>query len=291
MPGWRCAACARSTSGCGGTRRARSRSRAGWTSSRRSRACSIRRCPTAPATSIGRATSTARRACSPSCSTGGDAAARDRLIDGLELFGIGYSWGGFESLAVPADPTGPHRDSAAEGRGPLSGSMIGLEDPDDLIADLAAGADRLPGGMIERIADGLRHPGSRTLRLDRGRRRRPASSWPSAPPAGRPAAGSGRALAHFWERQRRRPRRRDRAAPVRRPPLSARSGCCWRSRSAPMPGRRSPRCCSASPPRSPPRLLVVNLVRGLHLPRWSPGCSAASPSSPCSPTRSAGWSR
>ena len=34
---------------------------------------------------------------------GGDEAARDRLVDSLELFGIGYSWGGFESLAVPAD--------------------------------------------------------------------------------------------------------------------------------------------------------------------------------------------
>jgi cysteine-S-conjugate beta-lyase len=71
---------------------------------------------------------------------GGDAAARARLIDGLELFGIGYSWGGFESLAVPADPvrtvTTQHWD------GPLVRLHIGLEDPDDLIADLALGLDR-----------------------------------------------------------------------------------------------------------------------------------------------------
>src|SRR6185369_4313327 len=35
---------------------------------------------------------------------GGDGAARATLIESLELFGIGYSWGGYESLAVPADP-------------------------------------------------------------------------------------------------------------------------------------------------------------------------------------------
>jgi len=68
---------------------------------------------------------------------GGDTSARDRLIDSLELFGIGYSWGGFESLATPSDPDGlrtaPKRDFA----GPLVRLHIGLEDPDDLIADLA----------------------------------------------------------------------------------------------------------------------------------------------------------
>jgi cystathionine beta-lyase len=68
---------------------------------------------------------------------GGDAAARARLIDGLELFGIGYSWGGYESLAVPADPvrTATRRDW----EGPLVRLHIGLEDSADLIADLAAG--------------------------------------------------------------------------------------------------------------------------------------------------------
>ena len=69
---------------------------------------------------------------------GGDKAARDRLVDSLELFGIGYSWGGFESLAVPADTdqlrTAAHRDYP----GPLMRLHIGLEDPDDLIADLGA---------------------------------------------------------------------------------------------------------------------------------------------------------
>ncbi len=68
--------------------------------------------------------------------SGGDRGARDRLIERLELFGIGYSWGGFESLAVPADPirTAIPRDFG----GPLVRLHIGLEDPQDLIDDLAA---------------------------------------------------------------------------------------------------------------------------------------------------------
>ena len=71
---------------------------------------------------------------------GGDEAARTRLIDGLEHFGIGYSWGAFESLAVPADP---HRTATSrEWEGPIVRLHIGLEHPDDLIADLAAGLAR-----------------------------------------------------------------------------------------------------------------------------------------------------
>ncbi|MCP5395922.1 MAG: cystathionine beta-lyase [Sphingomonadaceae bacterium] len=73
---------------------------------------------------------------------GRDAAARARFIDALELFGIGYSWGGFESLAIPFDPA-PNRSA---GSWPPSGwnkedrlgvrFSIGLEDPADLLADL-----------------------------------------------------------------------------------------------------------------------------------------------------------
>jgi len=72
---------------------------------------------------------------------GGDAAARTRLIDGLETFGIGYSWGGFESLAVPADPVRTASANPAD-EGPMVRLHIGLEHPDDLIADLAAGLAR-----------------------------------------------------------------------------------------------------------------------------------------------------
>ena len=76
---------------------------------------------------------------------GGDAAARNRLIDALNLFGIGYSWGGYESLAVPLDPAKdrsvipwplPGMDNADRFGVRLS---IGLEDSGDLIADLARG--------------------------------------------------------------------------------------------------------------------------------------------------------
>ena len=74
---------------------------------------------------------------------GGDRNARDALIDGLDLFGIGYSWGGFESLAVPADPL-PARQFAPKLEGPAVRLHIGLEDPDDLIADLGKALANYP---------------------------------------------------------------------------------------------------------------------------------------------------
>ena len=80
---------------------------------------------------------------------GGDAALRDHFIDALELFGIGYSWGGFESLAVPVDPA-PIRsvtpwppadmDPADKFGVRLS---IGLEDPADLLADIGQALERM----------------------------------------------------------------------------------------------------------------------------------------------------
>ncbi len=70
---------------------------------------------------------------------------RARFIDALELFGIGYSWGGYESLVIPVDPARarsatpwPPTGSKAEDRYGIRLS-IGLEDPDDLIADLERG--------------------------------------------------------------------------------------------------------------------------------------------------------
>jgi cysteine-S-conjugate beta-lyase len=76
---------------------------------------------------------------------GGDSAARDRFADALSLFGIGYSWGGYESLVSPVDPA-QHRSvtpwplpgMAAQARFALR-LAIGLEDPADLIADLERG--------------------------------------------------------------------------------------------------------------------------------------------------------
>lgn len=73
---------------------------------------------------------------------GGDDAARARLIDGLRLFGIGFSWGGFESLALPVDPAAIRSATRWDAEGPLVRLHIGLEDPQDLIADLADGLRR-----------------------------------------------------------------------------------------------------------------------------------------------------
>jgi cystathionine beta-lyase len=68
---------------------------------------------------------------------GGGDKARVRLIDALQLFGIGYSWGGYESLAVPADPERIRTATDWRPEGPLVRLHIGLEDVDDLIEDLA----------------------------------------------------------------------------------------------------------------------------------------------------------
>jgi cystathionine beta-lyase len=70
---------------------------------------------------------------------GGSDSARAAFIDTLALFGIGYSWGGFESLALPIDPERYRALPQPERAGPMVRLQIGLEDPDDLIADLDRG--------------------------------------------------------------------------------------------------------------------------------------------------------
>jgi cystathionine beta-lyase len=64
------------------------------------------------------------------------------FMDDLELFGMGASWGGFESLVLPAYPQGLRTATKWTGSGPLIRLHIGLEDPDDLIMDLGAGLVR-----------------------------------------------------------------------------------------------------------------------------------------------------
>ena len=64
-----------------------------------------------------------------------DSIRRAAFVDSLMLFGIGYSWGGYESLVLPADPVRTVSKPPAPN---LVRLHIGLEDPDDLIADLAA---------------------------------------------------------------------------------------------------------------------------------------------------------
>jgi len=75
---------------------------------------------------------------------GGDSTARATFIDGLTHFGIGYSWGGYESLALPVDPKRCRTATRWEADGPLVRLHIGLESPDDLIADLANGLAAYP---------------------------------------------------------------------------------------------------------------------------------------------------
>jgi cystathionine beta-lyase len=71
------------------------------------------------------------------------AASVAALLDGLKVFGRGLSWGGFESLAIPCDPQLGVRSFQDREIGPLVRLHIGLENPEDLIADLRAGLDRL----------------------------------------------------------------------------------------------------------------------------------------------------
>ena len=65
------------------------------------------------------------------------------FVDGLQLFGIGASWGGFESLAILAHTKTQRTATVWQAEGPLLRLHIGLEDPEDLIADLEAGFARV----------------------------------------------------------------------------------------------------------------------------------------------------
>ncbi len=68
-------------------------------------------------------------------------AAANRVVDALTHFGIGYSWGGFESLALPTDPA-RCRTAVPWTGGAVIRLQIGLEDVRDLIADLSQALDR-----------------------------------------------------------------------------------------------------------------------------------------------------
>ncbi len=65
------------------------------------------------------------------------------LLDHLELFGMGYSWGGYESLLLPTDPRPLRTARPWSGEGQVMRIHVGLEHPDDLIADLEAGFRRM----------------------------------------------------------------------------------------------------------------------------------------------------
>jgi cysteine-S-conjugate beta-lyase len=65
------------------------------------------------------------------------------MVDGMKLMGMGYSWGGYESLLLPSDPTALRTATPWRANGPLLRVHAGLEDPADLIADLESGFERL----------------------------------------------------------------------------------------------------------------------------------------------------
>ena len=65
------------------------------------------------------------------------------LVDNAKLFGIGYSWGGFESLLIPFDPSDYRTATKWEAEGPALRMHVGLESTDDLIADLEVGFEAM----------------------------------------------------------------------------------------------------------------------------------------------------
>ncbi|MCK9909459.1 PLP-dependent transferase, partial [Microbacteriaceae bacterium K1510] len=65
------------------------------------------------------------------------------MLDGLALFGIGFSWGGYESLIIPFDANGYRTATKWETQGPTLRIHIGLEDVEDLCLDLETGFERL----------------------------------------------------------------------------------------------------------------------------------------------------
>src|ERR1700730_8448840 len=69
------------------------------------------------------------------------------MIDALDLFGIGSSWGGFESLILPTNPERGRTATRWAPEGPTLRLHIGLEDPQDLIEDLERGFHQLRTAM------------------------------------------------------------------------------------------------------------------------------------------------
>jgi cystathionine beta-lyase len=65
------------------------------------------------------------------------------MLDGMEIFAMGFSWGGFESLILPTFPERTRSVTTWSPGGPCLRLAVGLEDADDLIDDLAAGLSRL----------------------------------------------------------------------------------------------------------------------------------------------------
>lgn len=75
----------------------------------------------------------------------GDEVGLKAFIDALRLFGLGYSWGGFESLCLPMHPVRSTSTVESTKEECFMRLHIGLESPEDLIADLAQAFDAMRG--------------------------------------------------------------------------------------------------------------------------------------------------
>ncbi len=73
--------------------------------------------------------------------------ALEAIVNGFKLFGMGASWGGYESLCMPTSPEKMRTATPWEPGGQCMRIHVGLEDIDDLIDDLAAAFDRLNAAM------------------------------------------------------------------------------------------------------------------------------------------------
>jgi cystathionine beta-lyase len=69
------------------------------------------------------------------------------LVDGLDFFGLGASWGGYESLIMPTYPEEVRSATRWTASGPCFRIHAGLEHPDDLVADLETGFARLRAAL------------------------------------------------------------------------------------------------------------------------------------------------
>lgn len=72
--------------------------------------------------------------------------AVNALLNSLTLFGMGASWGGFESLCIPTNPAPIRTATTWAPEGPTLRLHIGLEEPADLVADLAQALDLYRAG-------------------------------------------------------------------------------------------------------------------------------------------------
>jgi cysteine-S-conjugate beta-lyase len=75
----------------------------------------------------------------------GSRSALAKMVDGFQIFGMGWSWGGFESLCLPIHPEKNRTATRWDEPGPMLRLHIGLEGLDDLKSDLATGLERYRG--------------------------------------------------------------------------------------------------------------------------------------------------